>query len=133
MVATAGVPSLIQFVAFFFLPESPRWLVEKNRVKEAERTICLMHKSEAWRQYEMSEIVAQHEAVQRERQQLHDSGQVGNAFCKSLCNSRILPYTFVDSSWPIVLMLRTPHVRKALLLGCAIQMFQQLGGINTLM
>ena len=35
MFATASIPSIALFVALFFVPESPRWLVEKKRNKEA--------------------------------------------------------------------------------------------------
>jgi MFS transporter, SP family, arabinose:H+ symporter len=35
MFATAAIPSIALFVALFFVPESPRWLVEKGRSSEA--------------------------------------------------------------------------------------------------
>jgi len=35
MFATAAIPSIALFVALFFVPESPRWLVEKGRSAEA--------------------------------------------------------------------------------------------------
>lgn len=35
MFATAAVPSIGFFIALFFVPESPRWLVENNRGREA--------------------------------------------------------------------------------------------------
>ena len=39
MFATAAVPATIFFIALFFVPESPRWLVENERSAEALRVL----------------------------------------------------------------------------------------------
>uniref|UniRef100_A0A183C1H4 MFS domain-containing protein n=1 Tax=Globodera pallida TaxID=36090 RepID=A0A183C1H4_GLOPA len=88
MVGFAAIPSIIQFVGFLFLPESPRWLYENKSRKECE---------------EMA-----HD------QQKHDAAIYGSR----------------NVIWRIV---STPSVRKALLIGCALQAFQQMSGINTIM
>ena len=40
MLGLAMLPSVLQFIGFmFFLPESPRWYMLKNRFNEAEVTL----------------------------------------------------------------------------------------------
>ncbi|KIH62780.1 hypothetical protein ANCDUO_06935 [Ancylostoma duodenale] len=63
-----------------------------------------------WVNYEMAEI---HYAYKLEQQAKEESGVVDGSV--------------------LLRILRTPHVRKALLIGGTIQAFQQLSGINTVM
>lgn len=39
MLGLSVVPALVQFAGFFFLPESPRWLLQKGRSQEARRVL----------------------------------------------------------------------------------------------
>ena len=45
MLGLAGIPSVIQFLGFLGLPESPRWLVEKGRVGEARKALVQIRKT----------------------------------------------------------------------------------------
>ena len=45
MLGLAGVPSIIQFIGFLWLPESPRWLVEKGREEDARRALIQIRKT----------------------------------------------------------------------------------------
>ena len=45
MLGLAGIPSIIQFIGFLWLPESPRWLVEKDRVEDARKVLIHIRKT----------------------------------------------------------------------------------------
>ncbi|KAK3105963.1 hypothetical protein FSP39_009749 [Pinctada imbricata] len=104
MLGLAGIPAVIQFFGFFFLPESPRWLVGKgsmDRARKALQKIRGLDNVEA----ELKEIESSLEE-EREYSQYN--------ICETLSK-----------------MLTTQPVRRALILGCTLQLFQQLCGINT--
>ncbi|KAK0063872.1 proton myo-inositol cotransporter [Biomphalaria pfeifferi] len=103
MLGLAGVPSLIQFCGFFFLPESPRWLMRKGRESEALRIL----------------------------QRLRGTSNVDDEL-KEIKNTLQLESLNGDGN-TMLRILRTPAVRRALIVGCGLQLFQQLTGINTVM
>ncbi|KAH7729006.1 CBN-HMIT-1.1 protein [Aphelenchoides avenae] len=109
MFGLAAVPAIIQLVGFFFLPESPRWLYAR-RSEQASRKVLtkIYNDDQAWVDFEVSEIADMYQQDKLERE------------------------THV-SEFTITRVLRTSHVRKALLIGCSLQAFQQLSGINTIM
>ena len=39
MLGLSALPGVIQFIGFLFMPESPRWLVDKGHVQQAERVL----------------------------------------------------------------------------------------------
>ena len=46
MLGIAAVPSIIQFIGMFFLPESPRWLGKQGRDKKQQNVIKMIYKPE---------------------------------------------------------------------------------------
>ncbi|VDO86244.1 unnamed protein product [Heligmosomoides polygyrus] len=109
MFGFAAVPAIIQFVCFLFLPESPRWLYEHGKTGETEVLKKIYNGDEEWIKYEMAEIKYGHRMERIAKEENAGTGPM------------------------IVRVLRTPHVRKALIIGSLIQAFQQLSGINTVM
>ncbi|XP_064633459.1 proton myo-inositol cotransporter-like isoform X2 [Lineus longissimus] len=107
MLGLAAVPAFVQFIGFWFMPESPRWLVSKEKHDDARKVLRTIV-NEGNVNYELQSIQQSFIETRREREQM-------------------------GKSHIAVHMWRDKAVRRALILGCGLQMFQQIGGINTVM
>ncbi|XP_019851521.1 PREDICTED: proton myo-inositol cotransporter-like [Amphimedon queenslandica] len=105
MLGLAGVPSVIMFFGFLFLPESPRWLVFHGKTDKALAVLSKLR--------DPSQVHEELKSINDDFEN-HKRQKLG---CLKLLRK------FTTS--------RT--VLLALFVGCGLQMFQQLGGINTVM
>ncbi|KAL4627620.1 hypothetical protein ACB092_05G178100 [Castanea dentata] len=106
MLGVAALPALVQFALMVFLPESPRWLYRKGRKEEAKAILEKIYSAD---QLE-TETQALHESVEAE---IKETGTAGKVTYKEL--------------W------RTKTVRRGLIAGIGLMIFQQCVGINTVM
>ncbi|XP_048337511.2 probable inositol transporter 2 [Ziziphus jujuba] len=106
MLGIAGLPAFIQFFLMLFLPESPRWLFRKGREEEAKAILRRIYPA----QEVESEIQALRESVENEIQERKSSEKIS-----------------------IIKLWKTKTVRRGLIAGVGLQVFQQFVGINTVM
>ncbi|KAM7500550.1 hypothetical protein LguiA_024964 [Lonicera macranthoides] len=106
MLGIAGLPALLQFILMLLLPESPRWLYRKGKHEEAKAILKKIYPAEDVD----SEIQALKESVEKEVQETGSSEKI--SFAK---------------------LLKTKTVRRGLVAGVGLQVFQQFVGINTVM
>ncbi|XP_070686601.1 proton myo-inositol cotransporter-like isoform X2 [Pempheris klunzingeri] len=105
MLGLSIVPAVLQFVGFLFLPESPRWLLQKGRSQEARQVLSRIRGGQSVDE-EYDTIRA---SIEEEDKEAGAGGLV------------------------ILRILSHGPTRRALIVGCGLQMFQQLSGINTVM
>lgn len=111
MLALAAVPATIQFFGFLFMPESPRWLIRRQRNEEAMVALkkirgikngSVQREFDKIRQNQL-ELVVQEDRRKEQKRNI------------------------------IVAIMRKTATRRALTIGCLLMAAQQLAGINTVM
>ncbi|XP_072003224.1 proton myo-inositol cotransporter isoform X1 [Engystomops pustulosus] len=105
MLGLSALPAILQFLGFLFLPESPRWLIQKGQTQKARRVLSRIR-----------------------------GVQTIDEEYDSIKNSIDEEEKEVGAGGPVIYrMLVYPPTRRALIVGCGLQLFQQLAGINTVM
>jgi len=103
MLGLATLPAAVQLVGFIFMPESPRFLVAKQRFDEAEKVL--------------RSIRGPHHQIREELEDMKIASRHQETPGKAV----------------VLKMLREKGARATLIIGCVLQLTQQLAGINTVM
>ncbi|GCB71767.1 hypothetical protein scyTo_0006064, partial [Scyliorhinus torazame] len=103
MLGLSAIPAIIQFVGFLFLPESPRWLMQKGKTQKARRVLSQIRGTQ--------NIDDEYEFIKNNIEEEEREAAGGDTVL-----------------WK---MITYPPTRRALIVGCGLQLIQQLSGINT--
>jgi SP family myo-inositol transporter-like MFS transporter 13 len=140
MLGLAMVPSIIMFVGFLTLPESPRWLAQKGHKEHAKQVLRSLRDSDQEADDELMEILDS-VPTDAESFELEDDDEVeidetemeyGTSGLTSFedpprkHHDEGVIHRFID-------MVTDPPTRRALVLGCGLMLIQQFSGVNTIM
>lgn len=78
MLGLAGVPSLVQFISFICMPESPRWLITHGQYEKAHSVLRKIHGSSLSIDDEFESIKQNCLDTLREQQEKGTLSQLGN-------------------------------------------------------
>ncbi|XP_057818827.1 probable polyol transporter 4 [Cryptomeria japonica] len=114
------VPPIFMVVFVLFMPESPRWLIMKNRNEDAMKVLLKTSDSEAEAEKRLAQIM---EGIQYAQKNLRKGGQRSEVDGDPLKSEG-------EGTWVELLFRTTPTVRRMLIVGLGLQFFQQACGID---
>jgi SP family myo-inositol transporter-like MFS transporter 13 len=144
MLGLAAVPSIVMWVGFLNLPESPRWLAGKGRMKEATQVLYTLRDSEREAEIELQEIA--HSGSRHGGDDADDDSQSSSphplkygsddtSLVQRSKEGGSSTKTHKDEHFVHRFCQMVSHAptRRALTLGCGLMAVQQFSGINTVM
>ena len=110
MIILGAIPSALQALYFLFAYESPRYLLKIGRKKEAYESLRHFRRDEALARIEFEQIKSHVQSQEEESKKIGKAGVLD-----------------------VVKRIRIDRpLRRAVLLGCLLQLVQQMAGINTI-
>uniref|UniRef100_A0A158Q8Q0 MFS domain-containing protein n=1 Tax=Elaeophora elaphi TaxID=1147741 RepID=A0A158Q8Q0_9BILA len=109
MLSFTVVPTSIQFIIFLFMPESPRWLCVNDQHEEGIRVTQWLHRNDEKLQQEEIDCLNIYIGYKQRLKEM------------------------LDGEWRVIHLMRDMHALQQVLLGCMLQIFQQLSAINAIM
>ncbi|KAL5259603.1 hypothetical protein ACHWQZ_G009898 [Mnemiopsis leidyi] len=108
MLGLSCVPSTIMFVLFIFMPKSARWLYFQGHVEQAKAILIELRGTE--------DVSTEMKEIAEDFKQTTENEELGGKGFQVLLN-----------------MMKNTAVRRAMVLGLLLQLFQQFSGINSVM
>lgn len=113
------VPSIILAIGTFFLPYSPRWLMQKDREDEARKTLIRL------RRVPEDDIRITMEILEIKAATIFERETV-----KELYGTSMSPFALNFQQYKDLFIV--PHLRKRTAIACLLQIIQQFTGINAI-
>ncbi|KAF2184327.1 general substrate transporter [Zopfia rhizophila CBS 207.26] len=127
MVGLGALPATVQFLVLQFMPETPRWLIKSNRTEQAKRVLVRTYGGDD----NIKNLVAA--VMRRVEKEIYEE--------EESAGERAVPGS-AKSGWRAKLarindnmtqLIAVGGNRRALIIACMLQGFQQLCGFNSLM
>ncbi|KAM3728025.1 Proton myo-inositol cotransporter hmit-1.1 [Dirofilaria immitis] len=103
------VPNLIQFAVFSFMPESPRWLCANDQRDEGIRATQWLHRNDEKLQQEEIDRLSIYIGYRKRLKEMLEGG------------------------WRVMHITHDTNALQQILVGCMLQIFQQLSAVNAIM
>ncbi|KAF1942359.1 general substrate transporter [Clathrospora elynae] len=127
MVGLGALPAALQFVMLFFLPETPRYLIKAGQRQQAKTVLGRVYRSDEGGRKLVTAVLKR---VEREIEEEVDAAGLRGTMGVAKSGWRARVEKVKDNAAQLIVVGGN---RRALIIACMLQGFQQLCGFNSLM